>query len=225
MSGAVLKAIKDWCNGKFQHKGDYLTEVPEGYVTESELEAKKYLTQEDIPPAETGMTETKVRELVNGLFLDIMGGIRISQDAEGNWGYIIPKTDEVIPFDAGNSVKLYEWCIALNDGFVQSNEGKTFAYTYDSNRDSSVKYRLCLAINIPSLTKISIGHEVAYTTEEKIYINSELIYTKPKNAPIGNYTVELNLAKGLNNLEIIHDVDNTNTTYGKGSITIPSVVC
>lgn len=32
-----LKAIKDWCLGKFQPKGDYLSSVPEEYVTGTEL--------------------------------------------------------------------------------------------------------------------------------------------------------------------------------------------
>lgn len=29
MKGDILRAIKDWCTGKFQPKGDYLTEIPE----------------------------------------------------------------------------------------------------------------------------------------------------------------------------------------------------
>ena len=29
MKGDILRAIKDWCTGKFQPKGNYLTEVPE----------------------------------------------------------------------------------------------------------------------------------------------------------------------------------------------------
>lgn len=34
-----LTAIRDWCIGKFQPKGDYLTSIPREYVTESEMMA------------------------------------------------------------------------------------------------------------------------------------------------------------------------------------------
>ena len=57
MIGDILRAIKDWCTGRFQPKGDYLTEVPETYVTASSLN-ESYL-----------------------------GGIRFGRDADGNPGY------------------------------------------------------------------------------------------------------------------------------------------
>ncbi len=40
MSSPNLKAIRDWCVEKFQAKGNYLTSVPEEYVTAAELEEK-----------------------------------------------------------------------------------------------------------------------------------------------------------------------------------------
>ena len=75
MSEGVLKAIKDWCLGKFQAKGNYLTEVPNGYVTEAKL------------------TES---------FSENMSGAKIAQDAEGKWGLITPGSDVIMPFDSGN---------------------------------------------------------------------------------------------------------------------------
>lgn len=38
MNKNILKAVRDWCIGKFQIKGDYLTQIPQGYVTVQELE-------------------------------------------------------------------------------------------------------------------------------------------------------------------------------------------
>lgn len=32
MSREALRAIKDWCAGKFQEKGDYLTQIPEDKI-------------------------------------------------------------------------------------------------------------------------------------------------------------------------------------------------
>lgn len=67
----VLRAIKDWCTEKFQAKGNYLTEVPEGYVTKEDLE--------DFQP----------------------GGIRFGKDADGNPGIIVTDetgADTVSPF-------------------------------------------------------------------------------------------------------------------------------
>ena len=42
-----LKAIRDWCIGKFQPKGEYLTSIPSGYVTNTELSEKNYTTMEE----------------------------------------------------------------------------------------------------------------------------------------------------------------------------------
>lgn len=39
-----LKAIRDWCIGKFQPKGNYLTSVPEKYITRDELNNQNYTT-------------------------------------------------------------------------------------------------------------------------------------------------------------------------------------
>lgn len=74
MNEGVLKAVKDWCHGRFQAKGNYLTEVPKGYVTGTELEAS---------------------------FSENMGGAKIAQDAEGNWGLLTPGADAVTPFSSG----------------------------------------------------------------------------------------------------------------------------
>lgn len=71
MSREILKAVKDWCMEKFQTKGNYLTDVPEEYVTDTKLTAE---------------------------FMKNMSGARIKQDAEGKWGCVIPGTGEFIPF-------------------------------------------------------------------------------------------------------------------------------
>lgn len=72
MSREVLKAVKDWCMGKFQAKGNYLTSVPEEYVTTQQLE--------NFYP----------------------GGIRFGKDEEGNCGYYkydeAAGADTFIPF-------------------------------------------------------------------------------------------------------------------------------
>lgn len=43
-----LKAIRDWCMGKFQPKGEYLTSIPAGYVTNTELSEKDYTTMAEV---------------------------------------------------------------------------------------------------------------------------------------------------------------------------------
>ncbi len=74
MSREVLKAVKDWCMGKFQTKGNYLTSVPEEYVTTQQLE--------NFHP----------------------GGIRLGKDEEGNCGYYkydeVAGADTFIPFSS-----------------------------------------------------------------------------------------------------------------------------
>lgn len=108
MSREVLKAVKDWCMGKFQTKGNYLTSVPEEYVTDTKLTVA---------------------------FMENMSGVKIGQDPEGNWGYIVPDTDVVIPFGSGSgktvsssteiadAVPVY---VAINstvaDGYEQIND-------------------------------------------------------------------------------------------------------
>ena len=88
MSNAVLKAIKDWCNGKFQAKGDYLTKVPEKYITDVELN--------------NAMKEMVTTEKLDNQYL---GGIRLGKDESGNPGYY--KYDEeagadtLVPFSKG----------------------------------------------------------------------------------------------------------------------------
>lgn len=108
MSREILKAVKDWCMGKFQAKGDYLTSVPEEYVTNVKLA---------------------------DAFMKNMSGTKIAQNQEGNWGYIIPDTDVVVPFNSGSgktvsssteiadAVPVY---VAINstvaDGYEQIND-------------------------------------------------------------------------------------------------------
>lgn len=98
MSSSVLEAIRDWCKGKFQPKGDYLTSVPEEYVTETELESKNYATKDEIISGTSGVTAEEVEGLIGASFLENMSGAKIAQDAEGNWGLLAPGADAVIPF-------------------------------------------------------------------------------------------------------------------------------
>ena len=93
MSSAILKAIRDWCIGKFQSKGNYLTE--------EDLEAKKYVTKDEIPSSTAGVTADEVKKLIDISALENMSGAKIAQDAEGNWGLIAPGTDVVMPFGSG----------------------------------------------------------------------------------------------------------------------------
>lgn len=75
MSNVILKAIKDWCNGKFQSKGEYLTAVPEGYVTTEDLK--------EFHP----------------------GGVKLGVDENGNPGYYkydeSAGADTLVPFKSG----------------------------------------------------------------------------------------------------------------------------
>lgn len=98
MSSSVLEAIRDWCKGKFQPKGDYLTSVPEEYVTETELESKNYATKDEIISGTSGVTAEEVEGLIGASFLENMSGAKIAQDAEGNWGLLTPGADTVVPF-------------------------------------------------------------------------------------------------------------------------------
>ena len=62
-----LKAIKDWCIGKFQPKGNYLTSIPNGYVTSTELENKEYTTMAAVE--EKGyITETDLEGMVKVIY-------------------------------------------------------------------------------------------------------------------------------------------------------------
>lgn len=98
MNNPVIEAIRDWCIGKFQPKGGYLTSVPEEYVTETELESKNYVTKDEITSGTSGVTAEEVEGLIGASFLENMGGAKIAQDAEGNWGYKAPGADTVVPF-------------------------------------------------------------------------------------------------------------------------------
>lgn len=79
-----LKAIRDWCIGKFQPKGEYLTSIPSGYVTNTELSEKNYTTMEEVE-------EKYVPK-------ESLGGMTFGVDADGNYGYIKAGADTVIPF-------------------------------------------------------------------------------------------------------------------------------
>lgn len=88
MMSNILRAIKDWSAERFQIKGDYLTEVPEGYVTTSDLE-ESYL-----------------------------GGIKFGKDENGNPGYYkfdeSVGADTLVPFKiGGNGGSLSELSIPI----------------------------------------------------------------------------------------------------------------
>ncbi|MBD5461522.1 MAG: hypothetical protein HDR24_00455 [Lachnospiraceae bacterium] len=93
MSSAILKAIRDWSIGKFQSKGNYLTE--------EELKAKNYVTKDEISSEIIGDIADEVKRLIDTSILENMSGAKIAQDAEGNWGLIAPGTDVVMPFGSG----------------------------------------------------------------------------------------------------------------------------
>lgn len=93
MSSAILKAIREWSIGKFQPKGNYLTE--------EKLEAKNYATKDEIPSGTAGVITDEVEKLINASILENMSGTKIAQDTEGNWGLIAPDTDVIMPFCSG----------------------------------------------------------------------------------------------------------------------------
>lgn len=45
--------------------------------------------------------EEELRELIDESFRENMGGAKIMQDAEGNWGLLTPGADAVVPFSKG----------------------------------------------------------------------------------------------------------------------------
>lgn len=49
-----------------------------------------------------GVTTEEVEALIDASFSENMNGAKIAQDAEGNWGYIVPGADTVTPFKSGD---------------------------------------------------------------------------------------------------------------------------
>ena len=121
MSAGVLKAVKDWCNNRFQSKGNYLTEVPDEYVTETKLAEKNYATRDELP-GDAGMTAESVNELINSAFLENTCGAKIAQDAEGNWGLMAPGADTVVPFRSGNGEGSFEGFDVIGLGSSSSTQ-------------------------------------------------------------------------------------------------------
>lgn len=73
MGGNAVKAIRDWCRSMFQQKGEYLTSVPEGYVTNEALEQKGYLTEDGVPAITNNLLATEAGtalDAVQGKVLD-----------------------------------------------------------------------------------------------------------------------------------------------------------
>lgn len=119
MSREVLKAVKDWCMGKFQAKGDYLTGVPEEYVTTQQLE--------NFHP----------------------GGIRLGKDEEGNCGYYkydeAAGADTFIPFSM-SSGEGYSGIDILSDTYTSTTSGVPYGNFHVNGVNKKYKKVLFLCL-------------------------------------------------------------------------------
>ncbi|GFI02305.1 hypothetical protein IMSAGC005_01133 [Lachnospiraceae bacterium] len=122
MIGDILRAIKDWCTGRFQPKGDYLTEVPETYVTASSLN-ESYL-----------------------------GGIRFGRDADGNPGYYKHDeeagADTVIPFNIGSEDGIKEIDIIFGGNSSSSSNASSVSNYFGTSALTNKEYKNLLALGI-----------------------------------------------------------------------------
>ncbi|MDE5910262.1 MAG: hypothetical protein K2H52_16220 [Lachnospiraceae bacterium] len=129
MIGEILRAIKDWCIGRFQPKGDYLTEVPENYVTTSNLN-ESYL-----------------------------GGIRFGRDADGNPGYYKHDeeagADTVIPFNIGSEDGIKEIDIIFGSNYSSSSNAASVSNYFGTSELNNKEYKNLLALGIYTRTNSS----------------------------------------------------------------------
>lgn len=196
MSSSVLEAIRDWCKGKFQPKGDYLTSVPEEYVTETELESKNYATKDEIISGTSGVTAEEVEGLIGASFLENMSGAKIAQDAEGNWGLLTPGADTVIPFSSGaggisGNVKQLKYV----GTYVTNMPLTNLDITLDDDYKAIVAVMLSWYTKYPSLTltleENTISEEFISTTYNSCYMKGKIAIDANVSKKAGDvYTVK-----------------------------------
>lgn len=198
MSNVILKAIKDWCNGKFQSKGEYLTAVPEGYVTTEDLK--------EFHP----------------------GGVKLGVDENGNPGYYkydeSAGADTLVLFEGGNGLKIKEWVVTANGGYEYNAESQTYSIVHtDTDRKT-----LGLSIYVPSPIALSISYDfgnngTSYYGMGSISLNGTDIVSKTNTGfegSCGNKSIEL--IEGANNLIFTSYKPNTSKSM-ISSFTVPLV--
>lgn len=122
-------------------------------------------------------------------------------DADGNWGYIVPESEDVIAFgsgrteEPGESLKTYQWkTVECNGNFVEGDRSWT-ADVMGSGAEN--KMSLFLAIKVPEPCKAIMDLYKGSACSLSVYFNDEEAYedTASKEDDIRKV---LQLVKGVN---------------------------
>lgn len=144
MNSAILKAIRDWSIGKFQPKGNYLTEVPKEYITTSDLQ-NSYL-----------------------------GGIKLGKDENGNPGYFKydeeAGADTLVPFSVGGGGDIKEIDIIYSSYNESSSSTSSMGIYFSRAANTEKEYKMLLAVceYYCSTTVKNVPTDMLITDQNKI---------------------------------------------------------
>lgn len=123
---------------------------------------------------DVGARLTSVEERIETGF----GGLRFGVDADGNWGYIVPESEDVIAFghgseeEPGEALETYQWqAVECDQGFVQDDR----SWSANVRSFSSNKGHLFLAVKVPEACKSIVNLVIGDSVALALYLNDELI--------------------------------------------------
>lgn len=154
-----------------------VSEMMQGYnATAAELSKMLHnLNAYDVADVLTklGETEASIRSIELA-----SGGLRFGMDTDGNWGYIVPESEEVIAFGSSKAdtpeeaLKTYMWqAVECSDEF-EAGEREWYV---DASRGTSPRKKLFLAVRVPNACKTIVHVKTGTSCEFYMYLNDELI--------------------------------------------------
>lgn len=115
---------------------------------------------------------------------DRSGGLRFAQDANGDWGYIVPDSEEVIPFWAGGGgndetvIKRYKWELVECDDVFNQNGYTWIAVLRQNVHSDSNRQHLFLAVKVPQACQAIMTLKFDSESLGSIYLNNKVVYER-----------------------------------------------
>lgn len=168
----------------------------------------------------------------NGI-AEVSGGLRFAQDVNGNWGYVVPGSEDVVPFGKTggtgdgivDTLKRYPWeFVDGNEDFILDGHTWKGTLKYPENNESGKKY-LFLAVDTPQACKaVATSYTEGYG-KYTLFLNDVLEHTNTNTSVTGSTKHFLNLKKGINYLLLECYVSNVgNPSTVKIQLFLPPVV-
>jgi hypothetical protein len=142
-----------------------------------------------------GKDSTRTEEI-----LEMFGGLKFSQDADGNWGYISPGGDAVIPFGGiGGALKLNEWYQVSGEMVYEKNTADFWVSTGDGILS---QLSGAWAISVDTEVQAAISIKVDAGVSGSVYLNGTSIFSLSSSYGAALTSEPVTLVKGTNNLVV-----------------------